>query len=466
MQSRIKKFLMLSALLGLCWGADIGFAAGLSVDDFLPPVQAESEAQKVNLTKIQNPEDIEIVKGMDGKDAVKASNAQDAINSVAERMDKQGDEINCQMVLFPGGVGWVSRGASIYEYHEGKTATAIAQRNAYVIAYTLAKKHLADAIGELTSKGSTEFAKMLETLITSTSKDDLTNMTTGLGENTAEIASAMLRGYVVYEVEDAQQDKYGTVSVTIVTTPKTQGAFVRPDVNSIGAESIRSGLIQVLIEVENGLIPPIGGRTIFVPQTGELAYVSFGSTVIPQNSDVILQKELELTSKEIAKMRARNALVGILRGDDVYAVSGDTEDVQEMIKQFEVSSKTDPLTKKDEKMYVQLEERQKTFKSSQEYNTHISSLRNGVVPRGVIVRTFTNKEKTLVTGIAVYIPSMTAQADKAAKQMKTLSPMDDSRETSGKADTAGTGGELSFEVKGGTAPSQGPTGRVSKVEDL
>ena len=96
----------------------------------------------------------------------------------------------------------------------------------------------------------------------------------------------------------------------------------------------------------------------------------------------------------------------------------------------------------------------------------MTSIRNGTVPAGVSVKTFTNKEKTLVTGYAVYIPSVTRNAETAAERMKSLSPMTDTGISS--MDNNGTNDAefVDFGIKNGTKPKQGVSGSVSQEEDL
>jgi len=461
MTTLIKKVLIFGALFTVCCGlVEPAFAARLSADDFLPPVQAENDAQEVELTKVKDPAAVRNENGIDNKPAIRANSAQDAINAFVES-----GEAGCVQINFPSGVGFVSTGVSTYTYMQNKTATTIAQRNAYVKAYTEAKKELAATLQGITSDGMTALFEQMQTL--TTSEKDLTNLQSMLAEGTAEMVSGMLRGYVVYNVQDIQEESLGTVSVTIVTTPKTMGDFKRPDLDSISAASIRDGLNHVLVELEQGIVPPVGGKTISIPQTGEIAFVAFGSAVVRQNSNPALQKKQFLNASKIAKMRARNALVGILQGDDISAVAAEAEDTQDMTREYETVVKTDPITKKHEKSYNQLQEQKQSFKNSATFSEAISSLRRGTVPPGVSVRTFPNKEKTLITGFAIYIPSMTKQAQKAAKQMQALSPMTNTDEKSSKAGGAMSGeGEVSFDVKSGSAPSQGATGRVSNDADL
>jgi len=230
--------------------------------------------------------------------------------------------------------------------------------------------------------------------------------------------------------------------------------------NSISAASIQDGLKHIMVEVEQGIVPPVGGKTISVPQTGELAYVAFGSAIVHENANPAVQKKQYLNAMKVAQMRARSSLLGVLTGDDIKAVSSESEHMQEVVKEYEAVTKTDPISKKETKAYQQLQAQKETFQNTTTFTEAITSLRNGIVPAGVSVRAIPNKEKTLITGVAIYMPSMTAQAVKAVDQMNHHSPMSSQNQPS-RSNTS-----LSNKFMGGDAPTQGPSGRVSNASDL
>ncbi len=454
MKIRKNSLLAGSILLSLAFGISDAYAIDNATHVFTPVVQATNAEQKAELSKVKSPSEVKKDNsGFDNKPAFTATSAQDAINAfLAEGMP------GCAQINFPSGVGFVSTGISTYNFMKNKTATAIAQRNAYVKAYTQAKKELAATLHGFSSVGLTAFAEQMETF-TSADKS-LTNTKSQLAEGTAEIVEGMIRGYVVYNVQDTHENGFGTVSVTIVTTPKTMGNFKRPDLNSISAASIQDGLKHIMVEVEQGIVPPVGGKTISVPQTGELAYVAFGSAIVHENTNPAVQKKQYLNAMKVAQMRARSSLLGVLTGDDIKAVSAESEHMQEVVKEYEAVTKTDPISKKETKAYQQLQAQKETFQNTTTFTEAITSLRNGIVPAGVSVRAIPNKEKTLITGVAIYMPSMTAQAVKAVDQMNHHTPMSSQNQPS-RSKTS-----LFNKFMDGDAPTQGPSGRVSNASDL
>ena len=117
-----------------------------TADDFLPVVQGGP-------SDVKQPQQV-AVKGK----VVSAASAQDAVNAaVGENVKglKNGDtpEVGAKQVMYPSGLGYVATGVAGYRTVENPTLTRIAKRKAYVIAFTKAKKNLAEFLGELDNEG-------------------------------------------------------------------------------------------------------------------------------------------------------------------------------------------------------------------------------------------------------------------------------------------------------------------------
>lgn len=425
-------------------------AAALSADDFLPPVAATTPEAGKNAETIQQPEAVKEETGIDGQPAVAAATAQDAVNAAYERIAQAG---GCEQIKFPSGFGWVATGTAVYGVTQNPVANLTAQRQAYQVAYMNAKKNLAEALHGLSTKGQEELNSQFKTIISDT--DTLSNMSEGFSESINEQVQGILRGYVVYNVKDEQTDKSGTVTVTIVATPKTMGKGQRIDATGATADSVQDGLNSVLNELSTGLLPPVGGKTISVPQTGELAFVGFGSAVIPTNPNPASQAKLVLNAQKMAQMRARSALCGIILGDNIGASSSLDTATQTISNQFSEAQKDDPTTAQNNAADVKkLDEQRNSFLSVQLTKEQITSLRAGTLPPGVTVKTFLNPEKTIAESVAVYIPSVTAAAKKSGEEMKNSRIMQDN---------AAAGSAPSGQ---GAMPAQGPSGQVMKDGDL
>ena len=387
-------------------------AATLSADDFLPIVQAPEE-QRGELSAVRQPDAVKTeADAVLEQPVTSAATVQDAINAVvAER--KQG----CTMIAVPsGGYGFVATGIGTYRKNmDNITAERIAQRNAYVEAYMQAKSQMASLLGEMAVKGVTTFDRKTETL--DTDSKALRNQTRDLNEHQKAVVYGVLKGYVTYEVHD-DIDK-GIVYVTLVSTPRTRGQYARPDSDTLIAATLNEGLNTMLSEIQNNLVPPVGGRIIDVPTTGEVAFVGFGSAVVRKDKDPALQKDLTLSAERTAELRASDALCGIITGEKVSAASALDESTQTAVRDFETIAQRDPTTGVVSQVDVaNAEGRKKEFRSRQTFQQTIESARQGLLPPGVQRRTWTDKDEAFAWGIAVYAPSLTDAAAAGARDME------------------------------------------------
>ncbi|EIC23072.1 hypothetical protein [Thiorhodovibrio frisius] len=440
-------------LLGLCVGLTGNvMAQELSADDFLSPVAAATPAEAEELTTIEGPVQ-EIDDSVTGEQVVQAETAQDAINYVVNQRS-----VGAEMMRFGSGIGWVATGQGSYEVMENPTATRIAKRNAYVRAFMEAKAKLAEALDGLSSEGQTVILEAMESETNAAA--DLANFTSTQEEKLEQAVQMLLKGFVVYSVEDNTESKQ--VFVSIVTTPKTRGQFNRPTGNGLEATSVREGLDQVLTEIKNGLVPPVGGRIISVPATGEMAFVGFGSDVVRTSSNASLQAKQKLNAQKIANMRASDALVGLLIGDDTSWKSKLDDQTQQIIAEFEDSEgESGDVTRE------RFEQARTTFVNTQASSEEFRSLRRGVLPPGVQRKSFASPDEAEVYALAVYIPSITKMAADTAKEMgdaQLIQPLQTVTGGSGSGETGKTTNPAA-----GSPPAtilQGPTGQIHNDQDL
>lgn len=436
-------------------------AGELSADDFFPPAQAKTEEQKQAAATVAQPGAVKEVAGLDGKKAVQAATAQDAVNAAIKNIPAAG---GCEQIVFPSGFGWVATGVSSYGFLSNPIATLKAQQTAYQKAFILAKKALAETLYGLSSEAQEKLSSEVKTILSDAEAASLGNVSDQSSESVKEMVQGMLRGFVIYKIDDKHEGQTGTVTVSIVATPKTMGKFGRPDLNSLTADSVHAGLNHVLVELSNGLLPPVGGKTISVPQTKELAFVGFGNALVVRNPNPAVQKKMELTAQKKAVMRARSALCGMIIGDEVTATSQLDSETLEMSKQFAEAEAGDPLNAKDEKAYQKLQEQKNSLLNVETYKEQIVSARKGIIPPGVQVKAFFNPERTLVNAVAVYVPSATQAAANAGEAMKNANLVQPiNRGGAGAPGAAGgdAGGAPSGEV---TIPAL--SGQISNDDDL
>jgi len=420
-----------------------------SADDFLPPVQASTPEQQQQLEQLKGPVQ-EVKDPATGQTAAQGQTAQDAINFVVNK-----HSAGAEMIKFGSGLGWVATGIGGYDVMENPTATRIAKRNAYVKAFLDAKKKLAEALNGLSNEGRTQVVEQMEQV--TDNKADLANFAATQDEKLEQAVQMLLKGFVIYAVEDDTAKK--TVYVSIVTTPKTRGQFNRPSPNGMEADSIRDGLSQVLLEIQNGLIPPVGGKIIQVPATGEIAFVGFGSDVIRTSDNSAMQLKMRLNADKIAQMRAKDALVGMIIGDDTGWKSKLDETTQQTIKDFETSDNG-----KEDARLQHFEKTRQSFLNMQKSSEQFQSVRNGILPPGVSSKTFTSKDDAEVYAVAVYIPSVSQQAAQTAKEMSQTQLLGNPNDASSNNTAPATPDSNAPRPKQEVAP--GPTGSVSHDKEL
>jgi hypothetical protein len=439
--------------------------AQVTADDFLPPVQGGP-------TDIKEPSQVK----REGN-VVTAPTAQDAINAAAAQNVKEvaaadTAEVGAKMVQFPSGMGFVATGAATYRNMDNPTATRIAKRQAYVIAFTQAKKNLAEILGGLSNEGRETVRQALTNI--NLPQEEMTNIATNSEEAVNQALDMLLRGFIIYEVRD--DTRQNTIFVTIVTTPKTRGKLARPAPNVLEVADLRAGLDQVIAEVKSGLVPPVGGRIIMMPTTGETAFVGFGSAIVRTSENAPLQAKLNLESQKIAAMRAKDALCGLIIGDRTSWQGGVVESMQDEVREFEIAQKDDPLAENNSTEVKKLEQTRQVFIARLQSSDVYQSARKGVLPPGVAVKTWFDDDHAWAFGMSVYTPSLTKAGVEAAREMKDgriLQPLEQSsiQERTGSGSeapsSAGFTDEKNPEIKRPSAGTgDGPTGKVANDKDL
>jgi len=430
-------------------------AQEVSVDDFLSPTQGGTTAIKQPKKVVVNQK----------TDEVKAASAQDAINAavIENKKEIKADgpsddkpEIGTSLIRFPSGMGVVATGAASYRDVANKTLSRISQRQAAIVAFTQAKKNMAQYLNGMSNDGKDEIREQLANV--ETKDDSLSNLETNSDINIQQCVDMMLRGFKVYSILDDIESKH--VYVTIVTTPKTRGELARPAPNQIEVDSIREGIQQVLNEVRNGLVPPLGGHVITVRATGETAFIGFGSSVLRTNENPAIQAQLKLSCQKIASAYAQDSLCGLIVGDRLVWEGGVRERYKDKHQEFAQLAENDPLAPNvngRQKLAKVRDEVVATLETTDVYK----SARRGYLPPGTIQKSWFNSDKTWGYAMAVYLPSSTNLAAGIRDKVNATKIIQDIK--------AG-GEEKTVKTKKPTKVQQPlkklPSGKVGKDDDL
>ncbi len=176
----------------------------------------------------------------------------------------------------------------------------------------------------------------------------------------------------------------------------------------------------VFSEIMSGVVPPVGGRIVDVPTTGEVAFVAFGSAIIQTASQPPALARNRRNAEKIAMMRAEAELCGILTGDTVEGRSEYREAVSRELGDYESIEKGDPMNTLASSQDVEaVKSAKETFSHNQQFAEIITTARNGTVPHGVSRITWSDDDSAWAYGVTVYVPSITNRAASDAERMRT-----------------------------------------------
>jgi len=351
------------------------------------------------------------------------------------------------------GTGVLAMGQSGYQTYDNINATLLSKRAAYQRAANQAKRYLLEHFNQTDITCAQIGNEVLQTI--DTASESLANTLTMSEEDCRSSISAALSGYVTFSVDDDAAKQQ--VSVTLISTPRTQGEITASTGALIVSSQPGEVFNAILADLATGVAPPMGARLIVNPVNGENVVVGFGSAIRRQNTNANVQRRLAEAANEQARMRAQAALLGTLRGEDVYWAGGFDEAQIEGTAQFE----TDPSLDAEEIVQVLNEERS-SFLSVMNMTDEYRVVQAGQLPPGVTARTFASEDGYWSFAVAVFSPTLETSARQAAERMRA------GRE-------AGTPGAVtgprtrSLQLGGptaGAANPTGPSGQVSRESDL
>ena len=194
--------------------------------DFLPPVQGGDES-------VEKPKEVKVT-----EEVVEAASAQDAMNvavkenikEIAEdpKAASETPEVGVKWLKFGSGVGILATGMGTYSEMPNPTATRIAQRNAYVVAYINAKAAMARTGSSISNEGRDVLETAAAQINTAEKLEQLD--AAKRQEAIKQAAESLLKGYVTYsikEVVDEEDSSVRFVYVSVASTPKTQKLVTR-----------------------------------------------------------------------------------------------------------------------------------------------------------------------------------------------------------------------------------------------
>ncbi|MBQ6470579.1 MAG: hypothetical protein IJJ33_01225 [Victivallales bacterium] len=378
----------------------LGIAPGL--DAIVPPA-ADPKAP----VTVQHPEAIQVSEvknsSVGATQRVEAATMQDAVNKARTFT------VAVTEIKVGSGIGYVASGTANYKPYRNRNASLISQRGAYMEALTKAKGNLAKYLYGMNVEAQEELKNSLATLDT----DEETKAVTSNYRTESEKASveAMLRGYVVFAVEDNPQSR--KVTVTIATTPRTRAAALTVSPIAIASTDYRSAMQKLYAELSTGALPPEGARVIVVPDAkgnSQMFCVSFGSSIVRQHKNESVNAQLEEQARRVSSLRAARNMIALLNGDKFTWDSGHTDITKENYQDAgikELLKKTDDgeLSKQ---MGVAGDNLKETFLNVMKTTDAYKSSVKGKLPPGVQENSWTDDNGDWAYALLVYNPNMTA----------------------------------------------------------
>lgn len=242
------------------------------------------------------------------REVISGATDADAINEAARRLREKGG--GAHFVKTESGIGVVGVGfAQLGKVTDEESEDRVRQSRRYARANALlsAKANIAlllDATGEA---GKIELARQRALL------DDLPPDAV---VDAVETRAAFLRGAAFYDLEeDAANDR---VYVTVITTPRTQGDVSTHALDELTASNLRAARDLVVREVESGVVPPSGGKVMTIVGDGRrVAWIAWASEYVERHQDPAVEQQILYTAERGSEMRARAALLALLRGERI-----------------------------------------------------------------------------------------------------------------------------------------------------
>ncbi len=357
-------------------------------------------------------------------------------------------------IVVGSGMGFLSTGTADYSTYDNLNATLLSKKAAFNRAAMTAKSGLLGAF----SKPEIACEQISESYVETvdTGSESVGNVGQFSAEECAQEVQGSLSGYVTFDVHDDSEAK--VVRVTLISTEKTRNAADTSLGGHMAGSDLQGMFNAVMTDLRKGVLPPLGGKVISVPDSNEMVVIGFGSAINRQNSNATIQRRLEGVAQNQARMRANAALLGILQGEEVYHRGEFEESQMETTEQFT----NDPAIDGPEGVKKMDEERSEFLNIMRD----TQSFRNaaaGNLPQGVVNRSFKSDDGYWTYALAIFSPSLSEAAGAAAAAPESGSAGESGGESGAEKEPTGLAGGG---MNDSAANPQGPSGSVSDADSL
>ena len=347
---------------------------------------------------------------------ISSATPQDSANAAVEKLTRAGGN-GVKVIQVGSGRGYVAVGQGSFNSDMANpVAVRIAKSNATVRAYLDAQRRL----GEFLKCASIDQAILINEFTDSLNTDELALLKSQntQGEVLRSAIAAYLAGFILYDV----QYKDDEVFVSIVVTPKTLKALRSHRANKVTlkqAKNAEDGIAFVQNDIatmlKNDVIFLTGGKQIFIEPTKEFAFLGFAAEPIRFNQDwpAIQKRRQKVLALQTAENKAKANLLAMLQGNAVGYDFKQTNMTSEEYKQFEESKGEISV----------FDNAKQNFMNRQKTNEQFVLAVSGRLPAGIQPNSYyyddnEDGSEDWAFSIAVYIPGVTAEADKLSSDMK------------------------------------------------
>ncbi len=335
-----------------------------------------------------------------GIDVVEADNLSDAASGAAQQAaDPQPTKGQSKFRKIEGTsffqdrsgkAGLMVTGVAAYETNfANPDAARLARRGAYVRAH-------ADAMRKLTEKvygGDVERQLAIVNKVINGKTGDMSLETeeNQTKENIQAASSGLIRGAQTFKCED----EGGRVRIWLFVTndSATGNRHVNSATKVASAREFQAALDSIMDEILSGFLPPIGGKVVHCPETGQATYVGFGSSII-------LNTRLgEDTAQRKAELRAKAGLVGCISGTQVdYSEYLQGEELN-IASDFRSFGETLPPAEGDEQL---VEGFTAAIAQTEKFGEAITQVTKGKLPAATMGTSFVDEENGWLTTVYFY----------------------------------------------------------------
>lgn len=332
--------------------------------------------------------------------------------AVAYQVLIEEEEDGIKMIKVGSGMGILSVGSANYQTFNNNNASLLSKRGAYNKAFIIAKKQFVANMKGVSLACSNVVSVSMDVI--DSGNENMANTADSQQESCVESVSGSLAGYVTFDVNDDIEEKL--VRVSLISTPKTR-AQIRHQAGAVAVTTAPNKIFKHIIsDLKSGILPPVGAKVLTNPETHENYVMGFGSAIVRGNKNKSVARKLKTVAKRQSETRARAALLGTLKGEQVYWSGGFDEKQIDKNTQFNY----DPDTLDPAQVAV-LDEEQSTFINQLKATDDYKTLTAGTLPPGVSTKSFTSTDGNWQYTVAIYAPSLEKTARQANKEMHATS---------------------------------------------